>query len=307
MFTQQKARSQQLLNSLQWKPLAPSYLLSALQGELANLDSIYTSYKLLVLTVTQLLKREPFNGMSSFSKCVKRSLLPFLGDTLSWLTGIAMTTNAKDIKKRVNQLIKMQKQQQETLEHVISTLNITRYPTQVNRQHINTVMEVVGRTHDDITTLFNITSSIYSHINYQQILLHIHSILANLRDSLYYKADSHACIGLHRHSNHQCIITPCISSRRFMRNADTQWSRVTTNHALTSIIRWHPSLYRYLHIHILVAEEQFLLLIEVPIPNHAQKLDIYKVFNLLIPKGTCQHTTTQILDIWEYLMMELQQ
>ena len=38
----------------------------------------------------------------------------------------------------------------------------------------------------DDTTPFNITSSIYIHINYQQIPLHIHSILGNLRDSLYY-------------------------------------------------------------------------------------------------------------------------
>ena len=53
---QQKARLQQLLNSVQRKPLAPSYLLSALKAELANLDTIYASYKQLILTVTQLLK-----------------------------------------------------------------------------------------------------------------------------------------------------------------------------------------------------------------------------------------------------------
>ena len=43
MFIQQKARSQQLLNSIQQKPLAPNCLLSALQAELTNLDNIYTS------------------------------------------------------------------------------------------------------------------------------------------------------------------------------------------------------------------------------------------------------------------------
>ena len=73
-----------------------------------------------------------------------------------------------------------------TLVHVISILNVTRYATQVNRPHINAVTEAVERTHSDVTTCFNITSSIYTGINYQQILLHIHSILANLWDSLYY-------------------------------------------------------------------------------------------------------------------------
>ena len=43
--------------------------------------------------------------------------------------------------------------------------------------------------------------------------------------------------------------------------------------------------YRYLHTHILVAEEQFLPLIDVPIQDHAQQLKIYQVFNLFIPRG----------------------
>ena len=42
---------------------------------------------------------------------------------------------------------------------------------------------------------------------------------------------------------------------------------------------------RYLHIHILIAEKQFLLLIDVPIQDCAQQLEIYQIFNLLIPKG----------------------
>ena len=186
-FLQQKARSQQLLNSLQWKPLAPSYLLSALRAELANLDSIYTSYKPHILTATQLLKREPsFNGMSTLNKCTKRILLPFIGDTLRWLTRTAMTKDVRDIKRRVIQLIETQTQQQDTLVHVISILNVTRYAMQVNRQHIVTAIEVVERTHNGVTTLFKITSSIYTCIKYQQILLHFYSILANLRDFLYY-------------------------------------------------------------------------------------------------------------------------
>ena len=72
------------------------------------------------------------------------------------------------------------------LVHIISILNVTRYATQVNRQHINLVMDAVERTHQDITTLYNITSSLYTRLNYQQIVLHIHCILVNLTDSLYY-------------------------------------------------------------------------------------------------------------------------
>ena len=47
---------------------------------------------------------------------------------------------------------------------------------------------------------------------------------------------------------------------------------------------------RYLCSHILIADEQFLLLIDIPIQDCTQQLEIYQVFNLVIPHGTYQHT-----------------
>ena len=43
--------------------------------------------------------------------------------------------------------------------------------------------------------------------------------------------------------------------------------------------------YRYLCTHILIADKQFLLLINIPIQNHTQQLEIYEVFNLVILHG----------------------
>ena len=41
--------------------------------------------------------------------------------------------------------------------------------------------------------------------------------------------------------------------------------------------------YRYLHTHVLIANKQFLLLIDVPIQDRSQQVTIYKVFTLTIP------------------------
>ena len=41
--------------------------------------------------------------------------------------------------------------------------------------------------------------------------------------------------------------------------------------------------YQYLHTYILIANQQFLLLIDVPIQDHTQQLSIYKIFTLEIP------------------------
>ena len=128
---------------------------------------------------------------------MRRSLLPFLGDALSWLTGTATAKDVNSIKTRINQLITTQHNQQETHVPIISILNITRYATQVNRQHINIVMNATERTHKDVATLYNITHSLHSSLSYQQIVLHIQSILAYLQDSLYYMREVTTHHGLH--------------------------------------------------------------------------------------------------------------
>ena len=108
--------------------VAPTQLLTGLDEEFSNLNSIYTSYQPLIQAATQLLQREPsFDGIPISTKHMKRSLLPFLGDSLSWFTGTATTKDVNTIKSRINQLISTQQNQQETLVHVISVLNVTRY------------------------------------------------------------------------------------------------------------------------------------------------------------------------------------
>ena len=150
MFIKRMERTQ-LLDSVQQKPLAPTHMISTLQAELTNLDSIHTSYRPLILAAAQLLKKVPsFDGVSTSNRHARRSVLPFLGDALSWLMGTATTKDVSSIKKRVNQCIARQHKQQETLVHIISVLKVTRYATEVNGQHISVVMDAVDRTHQDI-------------------------------------------------------------------------------------------------------------------------------------------------------------
>ena len=153
MFIKQMERTQNLLDSVQQKPLAPTHMISTLQAELTNFDSIHTSYRPLISVATQLLKMAPsFNWVSTSNRHARRRILPFLGDALSWLMGTATSKDISSVKKRVNQLTATQHKQQETLVHIISVLIITRDASQVNRQHINVVMDAVDRTSLHSTT-----------------------------------------------------------------------------------------------------------------------------------------------------------
>ena len=197
-----------------------------------------------------------------------------------------MTKDFKDIKRRINQLIEIQIQQQNALVHVISILNITRYTMHINRQHIKVVTEMVQRTYNNVTTLFNITSLIYTHIKYQQMLLHICSILSNLRASLYYMRQ----IAMYAMDYIEAASTSILSPHIFPVE-DLREMLMHIEAELPSTMHLPVSLddtlhfYLYLCTHILVAEDHFLLLIDVPIQDKAQQLDIYQVFNLFIPRG----------------------
>ena len=248
------------MNSIQQKPLAPTHLISTLQAEFTNLNNIYTSYRPLILAATQLLKQEPsFDRASVSNRTMRRSLLPFFGDALSWLTGTAKTKDVNNIMKKVNQLIAAQHNQQETLVNIISILNVTRYAIQVKRQHTNIVMDTVERTLQDVTTFYIITTSPYNSLNYQQIILHVFSILANLRDSLCYMRE----VTIHTMDYVDAAITGILSPhvlpvedlRKMLLHIEERLP-LTMHLPVSSEDTLY--FYRYLCIHVLTGDEKFL-------------------------------------------------
>ena len=120
-FNRQLARTLQLLHSPDQQPSAQTQLLSMLQVELSNIEDIYNSGKTTIISAMKLLQTNPsFDGRSQQHIHHRRSLLPFLGDDLSWLTGTTTTKDINSIKTWINQLIATQSSQQETLVHIIS-------------------------------------------------------------------------------------------------------------------------------------------------------------------------------------------
>ena len=225
-----------------------------------------------------------FDESSSYNKHIKRSLLPFLGNALSWLTGTANTKDVTGIKKRVNQFITVQATQQETLVHIVSILNITRYATQINRQHINIVIDAADRMKQDVNNLYNITNSWYTSLSYHQLILHIRSILANLRDSLSYirTVSTHTMdyIDAATTRNLSPHVLPIEDLRQMLSHIEGALP-LTMHLPVSSEDILH--FYQYLCTHVLIANKQFLLLIDVPIQECMWQLALYKVFTLHIP------------------------
>ena len=133
-------------------------------------------------------------------------------------------------------------------------------------------------THQDVTILCNITHSLCSSLSYQQIVLHIHSILANLQDSLYYMRE----VAIHAMDYVDAATTgillphllPVEDLREMLLHIE-ETLPFTMHLPISSEDALH--FYRHLQTHVLIADEHFSLFINVPIQDHAQQLEIYEV------------------------------
>ena len=147
-----------LLKFISHHPATPTHLISPLQVELATINDTYISCRPTIISAINLLNTDPsFNDHVNNNNHPKRSLLPFLGDALRWLTGTATTTDVNSITEHVNQLTETQSTQQETLVHIVSIL-VTRYAAKVNRHSINILMDKVDETSHDVNNLYNLTT-----------------------------------------------------------------------------------------------------------------------------------------------------
>ena len=266
IFKKQLARMQQFLRSLEHHPSAPPQLLTTLQLELSNIQDIYKSNEISIMSAIDLLN----SNQPQITTGCRRSLLPFLGTALSWLTGTATTKDIRSIRTRINQLIATQTLQWDTLVHIVSILNVTQYATQVNRHSINSLIDAVRTATQDINNLYNVTTALASSITFNQMILHIRSVFVNLRDTMQYLCtiSTHAMDYINAATS--SILSPhvlpvadlCMMLQHI---ADTLPPTLHLPIALLDTLHF----YRYLHTHVLIKNKQFLLLIYIPIQDKA--------------------------------------
>ena len=170
--------------------------------------------------------------------------------------------------------------------HIVSILNLTRYKTQVNRQQINIILKELTKSNEDIRALFNITNQLATQVQVQNIILHLRAMLANLRDCLHFMKQLANHVLEYIDTATTSTLTP-----HLIPVPDLQQILYRIESELPPNMHLPiPSLdplhfYRYLRTHVLVEENQFLLLIDVPIQDRAQQIQIYQIINLPVPVG----------------------
>ena len=138
----------------------------------------------------------------------------------------------------------------------------------------------------DVNYLYNLTTSLATSLSYYQLLPHIRSVLANFWDLLSYIKSVFMYIMDHINAPTTGTLSPHILPIADLKQmlSHIEESLPTTKHLpVSSEDTLH--FYRYLHTHVLIANRQFLLLIDVPFQDQMQQISIYRIFTLDIPHG----------------------
>ena len=241
IFIKQMERTQQLLNSIQQRPLAPTHLISTLQVELTSLGSIYMSYRPLILAATQLYEEGKFLWWRlSFQQMHKEKPSTFLGRC-------TMLAHGKSNDKGCQQYQEKSQPTDYSTKHTTRNScphhlcfkchQICHSGEQAIHQHS---MDIVEQTCQDTLQLHKFTV--------QQLelpashTLHWLVFSKSSRFTVLYEGSCHAYTGLHRCSHNWNSLTSCTTSRRSQEDALTHWGSTTFDHALTSFIsfdcRW---------------------------------------------------------------------
>ena len=162
-------------------------------------------------------------------------------------------------------------------------------------------MDVARATLHDINNLYNLTTSLTTSINFHQLILHIRSVFANLRDSLNYiqTVSAHTM-------DYIDAATSGTLSPHILLVVDLQKMLSQIADALPPKLHLPGSqddtlhFYRYLCTHVLIENKQFLLLIDVPIQDRSQQITFHEILTLSIPYGNysvCCDINTKYLGV----------
>ena len=134
--------------------------------------------------------------------------------------------------------------------------------------------------------LFNITNQLATQVQVQNFMLHLRAMLANLRDCLHFMKQLANHVLEYIDTATTGTLTPYLIPVPNLQKMLYQIESELPPNLHLLIPSSDPlHFYRYLRTHILVEENQFLLLIDVPIQDRAQHIQIYKIINLPVPVG----------------------
>ena len=219
----------------------------------------------------------------------KRSLIPFVGDALSFLFGTVSNTDLTNIRFNIKKLAGNQKQIAHVVAESLTIVNSTRVEVSENRQTINKLLADVGKLDNK---LLNITQVLENRIldleEMIQVYLQIDLALEEFKRS--FSEFSDQIERFHLKLNMLAIgkLTPSLITPAKLQSLLLEiQNQLPFSLKLPADLRaelWN--FYRVLTCETHIDDENIITIITIPLLNTNYELDIFKIHNLPIPYRT---------------------
>ena len=122
---------------------------------------------------------------SSFSPRNKRAALPFLGNIISAITGVATQGDLKAIKRQIRVISDKHDILTQVLEKALTVINVTRQESKTNREAIEKLSTAVTEITHHLDSLYTyVTTQINDELLYNQLVNRVHSVFHLLTSTM---------------------------------------------------------------------------------------------------------------------------
>ena len=225
-------------------------------------------------------------NMALKNKRSKRSLLPFVGDTMSFLFGTLSGTDLSRIKSSIRELAYNQQKLKHIAAESITLINVTNVQVAENRQTVNQLLADVSKLDSKV---LNITQTLENRIldleEMVQVYLQIDLAIEEFKRSFSEFCDQieHFHIKLNMLAIGKLtpsLITPA-RLQTLLLDIQTQLPHSLKLPGDIKAEIWH--FYRILTCETHVDQDQLIIVISIPLLNTDYELEIYKIHNIPIP------------------------
>jgi hypothetical protein len=216
-------------------------------------------------------------------KRVKRSVLPFIGQGLSWLFGVATEDDLEAIRNNIRVLADNQEQVNHVIEESLSAINITRVELKENRQAINNMASIIrsmgGSIIDLSADLRELSNAFQMHVRLSLMILEVQDTL---------ERGLHYLERLKLKMNHMALghLAPSVVSPEMLRSVLRKVEReipetLSLPHDPNNIWNYYQTTVGVTVIH----ESTLITISTIPLVSQDDKYTLYRVHNVPMPKG----------------------
>ena len=226
----------------------------------------------------------------------KRSLLPFVGGALSFLFGSVSEDELERISENVRKLEQNQLSIMHVLKENISLLNATRIAVSDNREKINEVILAISSVENRVSKISEIlTKEIIGLEAFIETYFKLDHIIRELSEQTDTVSEHIQDLGWKINSLALGRLTPNIITPKCLQSILIQ---IQTKLDPTQGLPEDPvenlwKFYEFLTSKTVMQDKRILIVITVPILEHANEYEIYKVINLPLPLRNGKMSTVQ--------------